>query len=112
MTIIWHNPRCSKSRETLELLRARGIDPTVRRYLDEPPTEDELMEARDMLRVTTREMMRPDEPMFEDLGLYDADDEALMEAMIAHPRLIERPIVFHGDRAAIGRPPKAVLDIL
>lgn len=109
MTIIWHNPRCSKSRQTLALLNENGIDATIRRYLDEPPTESELMEARRLLGLPTRGLMRPGETLYRELGLADADDEALMEAMAAHPILIERPIVFHRGRAAIGRPPENVL---
>ncbi|TCP41276.1 arsenate reductase (glutaredoxin) [Rhodovulum marinum] len=110
---IWHNPRCSKSRAALALLEARGISPVVRRYLDAPPSLAELRAARDALGLPVIAMMRPKDKLFRDLGLArDDDDETLLAAMAAHPALIERPIVFAGNRAALGRPPEAILDIL
>ena len=112
MTIIWHNPRCSKSRETLRLLQEAGHDPTVRLYLTEPPTTEELAQARDLMGLHTIEMVRVNEDLFRDLDLADGNDEALLEAMAAHPILIERPIVFANDKATIARPPEKVQSIL
>lgn len=112
MITIWHNPRCTKSRETLALLEKRGVDVNIRKYLEDAPSADELRIARDTLGVSAIEMMRTGEALFKELDLGKTDDAALIAAMAAHPRLIERPIVFSGDRAAIGRPPEAVLNIL
>ena len=114
MTVtIWHNPRCSKSRATLALLRERGITPTERRYLDDAPTLDELREVAAMLDRPVIDMVRRGESLFRDLGLSpDADAQILLQALADHPRLIERPIVIANGRAAIGRPPEAVLEIL
>lgn len=111
--VIWHNPRCTKSRQTLKLLEERGVSLRIRPYLSDPPSADEIRAARDALGVPAIEMMRPKEATFREAGLAkDMDDEALIAAMAAHPILIERPIVFAGGKAAIGRPPEAVLDIL
>lgn len=113
MTIrIYHNPRCSKSRATLALLEERGIEPEIVRYLDDPPGADELRQLLGMLDRTPRELARRGEDAWRDLQLADADDETILAAMVSHPKLIERPIVVNGDRAALGRPPEAVLDIL
>lgn len=111
---IWHNPRCSKSRQTLDLLRSRGIEPTVFEYLETPPTESELTHALADLGMKPRDLMRKKEAAYRELGL---DDETLGEAelvaaMASHPILIERPIVFVGRRAALGRPPENVLTLL
>lgn len=111
--VIWHNPRCSKSRESVRLVEARGIAPVLRRYLDDPPSLDELRLTRDTLGLRAVEMMRVKEKTFRELGLSTADDdETLLAAMAAHPVLIERPIVFANEKAALGRPPERVLDIL
>ncbi len=114
MTItIWHNPRCSKSRETLALLEERGIKPVVRRYLDDPPGKAEIRAAAQALGKPVIALTRTKEPLFRELGLSrDSDDETLLAALASNPRLIERPIVFANGKAAIGRPPEAVLDIL
>lgn len=110
---IWHNPRCSKSRATLALLRDRGLEPAVRRYLEESPGEDELRAALAALRLPAAKVVRRGERRFRELGLStDMPESALLAAMVENPVLIERPIVFCGGRAAIGRPPEAVLDIL
>lgn len=110
---IWHNPRCSKSRQALKLLQERGLSPTERRYLDDAPSLDELRAARDALGVSAVEMMRVKEKRFSELGLSRTDDDdTLLRAMAENPILIERPIVFAGGRAAIGRPPEVVLDLL
>ncbi len=113
MITIWHNSRCSKSRQTLDLLTGEGHDPVVRRYLDDPPTEDELRAALAALGLPAIAVMRTGEAAFKNMGLAKTDDEAtLIAAMAQEPKLIERPIVFSGSKAAIGRPPEAVLDIL
>ncbi len=113
MITIWHNPRCSKSRQTLVLLQERGGDIIIRNYLETPPTEAELQRALSLLGTNAIAVMRPGEAKFKELGL-SADDaeDTLIAAMAAHPILIERPIVFTRTRAAIGRPPEAVLEIL
>lgn len=113
MITIWHNPRCSKSRQTLALLEERGEDITERRYLDEPPTESELRAAHALLGGPVLAMMRPKEAGFKAAGLTkDSDADALFAAMAADPKLIERPVVFANGKAALGRPPEAALDIL
>lgn len=112
MTTIWHNPRCSKSRATLALLEARGIAVEVRLYLDDPPSREELRRTLDALGLQAIDLVRTGEPAFAALGLTRGTDEAaLVAAMAAHPRLIERPVVLHDGRAALGRPPEAVLDL-
>ena len=110
MTTIWHNPRCSKSRETLALLEAQGIAPTIRLYLQDPPSEAELQDALARLALPARDLVRRKEAAFRDAGLSAySSDAALIAAMAANPVLIERPVVLHRDRAALGRPPEAVL---
>ncbi|MRU15108.1 arsenate reductase (glutaredoxin) [Roseovarius sp. A21] len=113
MITIWHNPRCSKSRQALALLEERGEDVQVRRYLEDAPSVEELRLTRDTLGLRAVEMMRTGEAVFKDLGLSKTDDDdTLIEAMAANPKLIERPVVFAHGRARIGRPPEAVLEIL
>jgi len=113
MTVIWHNPRCSKSRQTLALVQERAENVTIRRYLDEPPSADELREVQALLGVPAIEMMRTGEALFAELGLSKTDpDDKLIEAMAAHPRLIERPVVLASGRAVIARPPERALDLL
>lgn len=115
MTVtIWHNPRCSKSRATLALLEARGIEPRIRLYLDDPPAADEITRVLALLGRDPRELMRTGEDAYEEQGLGDAglSAAALIEAMAATPKLIERPVVIKGDKAALGRPPESILDIL
>lgn len=110
---LWHNPRCSKSRQALKLLEDRGITPTVRRYLDAPPTAREIAAVRAALGVPAIAMMRTNERAFREAGLRkDMEDRDLIAAMAAHPILIERPIAISGGRAVIGRPPEAVLRLL
>ena len=109
-TTIWHNPRCSKSRQTLGLLEERGIRPTVRLYLDDAPSAAEVAVALRQLGIKPWELLRRGEKVFKELGLdKDTPDEALIEAMSANPILIERPIVVHGGGAALGRPPESVM---
>lgn len=112
--VIWHNPRCSKSRGTLELLRERGIDPEVVDYQRNPPDARAIEHALNMLALEPRALMRKGEGAYAELGLDDPGKTRaqLIAAMVAHPILIERPIVFTNGKAAIGRPPENVLAIL
>lgn len=115
MTVtLYHNPRCSKSRATLALLQERGIEPEIRAYLDDPPDAAELRKLLGMLGIPPRQLMRKGEAEYREQGLADESltDDALIAAMVATPRLIERPIVVTKGKAAIGRPPESVLDIL
>lgn len=111
---MYHNPRCSKSRATLELLQDRRLQPEIVRYLDTPPAPDTLGELARRLGCRPRDFLRSGESVWKDLGLDpDAvEDAELLRLMSEHPILIERPIVICGERARIGRPPEAVLDIL
>lgn len=112
--IIFHNPRCSKSRATLALLRERGIEPKIVEYLKTPPSREELESLLERLGLAPRELMRKKEKVYRELGLDDPalGREWLLDAMLENPILIERPIVVVGDKAAIGRPPENVLEIL
>ncbi len=112
--IIYHNPKCSKSRQTLQLLRDRGVEPRVVEYLKTPPDEDTLARLLGMLDMEPIELMRTKEEEYEQLGLEEKKDDrkALIRQMAAHPILIERPIVVKGNQARVGRPPEAVLEIL
>lgn len=115
MTIrIFHNPRCSKSRATLALLQERGLEPEITLYLETPPDAGELRSILNKLGLTARELMRTGESEYLDQGLDDEtlSEDALIAAMVNSPRLIERPIVLANGRAAIGRPPESVLDIV
>lgn len=114
MTTIYHNPRCSKSRETLQLLQSKGIEPEVILYLETPPDARTLKDLLKKLGLTPRELMRTKEPEYKSMGLDDTNlsDEQLIAAMVECPKLIERPIVVHGKKAALGRPPENVLEIL
>lgn len=110
---VYYNPRCSKCRLTKELLEERGVEATYYRYLDEAPTRDQLEAVMAKLGIDDpRAMMRTGEAVYKELGLADADADALLDAMVEHPILIERPIVVHGDRAVIVRPPENALDVL
>ncbi len=111
---IYHNPRCSKSRQTLALLQQRGIEPEIVEYLKTPPSRARLKALLGMLGLEPRELMRRKEAPYQELGLEDGslDNEALIAAMVENPILIERPIVVRGERAVIGRPPEAVLELL
>ncbi|MCB1386958.1 MAG: arsenate reductase (glutaredoxin) [Nitratireductor sp.] len=112
-TVIWHNPRCSKSRQTLQLLRDRGIEPHVVDYQKTPPEKSQIAGALDVLGIEPRALMRTGEAVYRDLHLADeADGEKLIAAMHLHPVLIERPVVFHKGKAVIGRPPEKVLEII
>jgi arsenate reductase (glutaredoxin) len=111
---LYHNPQCSKSRGALDLLRERGIEPRIRSYLDQAPSVDELRDLLATLGVGPRALLRTGEPEYTELGLGDEtlDDDVLIVAMHAHPRLIERPIFICGGRAVVGRPAERVLDLL
>ncbi|RKZ36124.1 MAG: arsenate reductase (glutaredoxin) [Gammaproteobacteria bacterium] len=111
---IYHNPRCSKSRQTLALLQAQGIEPTVIEYLTSPPNPAQLDDILNKLGLEPRALMRTKEAAYAEAGLDDTtlDRQALIKAMVEHPILIERPIVVRGDKAALGRPPENVLAIL
>ncbi|MFC3150545.1 arsenate reductase (glutaredoxin) [Litoribrevibacter euphylliae] len=111
---IYHNPRCSKSRQTLQLLEEQGITPEVRLYLQDAPSAQELQEVLHKLGISARELLRTKEQEYKDLELKDAakSDDDIINAMISHPKLIERPIVIKGEQARIGRPPEQVLEIL
>ncbi|MBT5570877.1 MAG: arsenate reductase (glutaredoxin) [Alphaproteobacteria bacterium] len=111
---IYHNPRCSKSRATLALLEERGIDVSVIEYLKEPPDDIELRQILDLLAIPARELLRTGEAPYKELGLDDMSlsEDAIIEAIVNNPILMERPIVVTASKARIGRPPEAVLEIL
>ena len=115
MTVtIWHNPRCTKSRETLALLEKKGIAPTVREYLKQPPTKAEIETLLDQLGGEAVALIRDGEAEFKALGKKKAEltRADIVKAIAAHPVLLQRPVVVKGKRAAIGRPPEAVLPLL
>jgi arsenate reductase len=111
---LYHNPRCGKSRETLELLEARGIAPTIVEYLKTPPSAAELKRILKLLGIPARALLRTKEPAYKKVGLDDKSlgEDAIVAAMVKHPILIERPILLANGKAALGRPPEAVLKIL
>jgi arsenate reductase len=111
---LYHNPRCSKSRRALALLRERGIRPEIVQYLQSPPAPARLRELLGLLDLRPRDLMRKGETSYAALGLDDPglSDAELIQALHEHPELIERPIAVHGLRARLGRPPEAVLELL
>ena len=109
---IWHNPRCAKSRAALALLQDAGHQPSVRLYLADPPNEAEVVAVRNALGVTADEMMRKGEKLFKELGLATVTETELVDAMVAHPILIECPVLIKDGKAVIGRPPVRVLEII
>ena len=112
-TIIWHNPRCSKSRAALQILEEHGQDPQIIRYLEEPPTAAAITRVVASLGIEPRALMRTKEVVYRELDLAEEeDDERLIQAMAENPILIERPIVIHCGRAVIGRPPEKVRELL
>jgi len=114
MVDIYHNPRCSKSRQTLALLEQNGISPNIIEYLKQPPTGEALKKLLSQLEIPARDLLRKNEAIYKELKLSDKSlsDEQLIQAMVDNPKLIERPIVINNNKAKIGRPPEAVLDIL
>ncbi|MFT4273596.1 MAG: arsenate reductase (glutaredoxin) [Pantoea sp.] len=115
MVTIYHNPRCSKSRETLALLQQQGVQPEVVLYLETPPDAQTLKALLKKLGMTSaRELMRRKEDLYKSLGLAEPglSEDQLIQALVEHPKLIERPIVINGEQARLGRPPEAVLEII
>ncbi|HAD08261.1 MAG TPA: arsenate reductase (glutaredoxin) [Porticoccaceae bacterium] len=114
MTTIYHNPRCSKSRQTLQLLQEKGIEPDIVLYLDTPPDTATLKQLLKKLDISPRELLRRGEADYKENNLKNTglSDAELIDYMVRFPKLIERPIVVNGAKAALGRPPEAVLDIL
>ena len=114
MITLYHNPRCSKSRQALTLLQEHGIEPNVRLYLENPPTTAELKKLLVKLGIGARDLLRTGEDVYKELNLNDErlSDTALIKAMAAHPKLIERPIAIKDDQAVIGRPPENLLALL
>ena len=113
MITLWHNPRCSKSRQALQLLQNAGAQVSVRKYLVDQPTRAEIVSVLGKLGLPPLALMRVGEKIYKDLGLADVEDkDARIDAMAEHPILIERPIAIHADRAVIGRPPEDVLALL
>ena len=110
--IIWHNPRCSKSRRGLSILEENGVEAIVRLYLEDPPSVSELKEAAQMMGKGPSEFVRRGEKIYKELELGGADDEMLYAAMAGNPILIERPIVFVDDIAILGRPPVDIAELL
>ena len=111
---IYHNPRCSKSRQTLALMQEKGVEPQIVLYLEQPPTAAQLAQLCKKLGIAPRELLRKGEDEYKALGLANValTDTQLLDAMAAHPKLIERPIVVKGKVAVLGRPPESVLELL
>lgn len=112
--VVWHNPRCTKSRQALALLAERGVEPTVIRYLDDPPSATEIERVLGLLGVEPRALMRKSDGPYASLGLADTarTRAELVRAMAEHPILIERPVVIRGDRAVIARPTEKIEELL
>ena len=111
---IFHNPRCSKSRQTLELIRQQGIEPDIVEYLKTPPSKTELKDILTRLNMEPRQLMRTKEAEYKEnnLNAKELSNEQLIDAMVKNPKLIERPIVVNDQKVALGRPPENVLEIL
>lgn len=111
---IWHYPRCSKSRKTLAMLRDEELDVTVRHYRDDPPDFDTLAGAIERLAISPQELVRKKDSYFKDLDVDEAelDDRDWTQLMVDHPQIIERPVVFIGDEAVLGRPPERIYELL
>lgn len=112
--IIFHNPRCSKSRQTLALIEQRGLSPEINLYLETPPTKSELAGILSKLGIGARDLLRKGEGDYKDNNLADKtlSDDQLIDVMVKFPKLIERPIVIKGDQAVLGRPPENVLALI
>lgn len=110
--VIWHNPRCSKSRQTMEILEEKGVEAEVVKYLEVSQSVESIKDVLKKLNISARELMRTKEDEYKSLGLKDeTDEDKLIEAMATHPKLIERPIVIKGNKAVLGRPPEKVLEL-
>lgn len=111
---IYYNPKCRKSREALQIIKERGIDPDIRYYLEDPPSKQELSEILRKMGKRPRDIFRKSEPLYKDLGLKNKDlpDDVLLDHLNKHPILIERPIVVKGQRAVLGRPPEDIKKII
>ena len=109
---IYHNPRCSKSRQTLELIREKGVEPQIVEYLETPPSAAELKNILSKLGMSAAEIVRTKEAKEEGIDVSALDNDALIEALAAHPRAIERPIVVKGAKAVMGRPPQNVINLI
>ncbi|WDQ17199.1 arsenate reductase (glutaredoxin) [Rhodopirellula sp. P2] len=114
MTKIYHNPRCTKSRQALQLLEERGIEPEIIKYLETPPSKKELTEIVKLLGIPAEGLVRKKEPLFKELNLGEQTltEQQWIATMVEHPKLIERPIVIHDGKAAIGRPTENIAAIL
>jgi arsenate reductase len=110
--MLYHNPRCSKSRQALAILEERGEDFQIRKYMDDLPTEQELRTLLQHLNMTASELIRKGEAAFKEQALANASEDELVVAMLSDPKLIERPILVVGQRAVVGRPPERILDLL
>ncbi len=110
--VVWHNPRCSKSRQTMELLEEKGVEAEVVKYLEVSQSVESIKDVLKKLNISARDLMRTKEDEYKSLGLKDeTDEDKLIEAMATHPKLIERPIVIKGNKAVLGRPPEKVLEL-
>lgn len=110
---IWHNPRCSKSRNALNLLEEKGINSNVVKYLEDTPNKKELKEVLKKLGIPAKELLRTGENIYKELNLKDEnDEEKIIDAMLLHPKLIERPIIIKGDKAVIARPIENLEELL
>ncbi|SRR5690606_19010313 len=110
---IYHNPRCSKSRQTLEIIQESGVDFTIRKYLEDPPTKEELRKILSILDISPQTLIRKNEPLFKnEYKNRDLTDEEWLDVLVENPKLIQRPIVIDRDRAVIGRPPENVRELL
>lgn len=111
--ILYHNPRCGKSRQALSLLRERGVEPQIVLYLEQPPSRERLVELLAWLGLEPKDLLRATEPLARALELTAASEpEAILEALAAHPELLERPLAVRGEQAVVGRPPERVLALL
>ncbi len=112
MITVWHNPRCSKSRDGIKYLDEKGIEYEIRKYLDNPPSIDEIKSVLQKMNLKARDIVRTKESVYKELNLKEADEESLIEAMSRYPKLIERPIVINGDKAVVARPQTKIDEIL
>lgn len=111
---LYHNPRCSKSRAALAILEENGVKPIIVRYLETPPSAQTLKSLCQSLGVSPRDLLRTNEDAYKELNLAESGttDADIIKAMVAHPKLIQRPIAVKGDRAVLGRPPESILELL